>query len=139
MGEDIGDCPYEAGDACPHCHNVIFNGRTPKYVLATVLGVEACPDASAGTMNGAFLMTQDNILPCTWRWEDAETRAVLEFLDNGTDFVLHSLFGLKREFFWGISPDLCRDKYPNGFTTCGPFNGGRFGNLILTWGCSIRP
>lgn len=137
MGENVDDCPYPAGTSCPACNTSLFDGRTPQYVLATFQGIIACPGLGASPWNAAFLLTQDIILPCTWRLDTGT--ALIVWTTGGTSGLsIIEHFGLPRNIFVSGNPGVCLDEFANGFVVCGPINGGKFGTGIVTWGCSIH-
>lgn len=138
MGEDIDDCPYASGAACAACEAIRFAGVTPKYVLASFSGITACPGPGPSEYNGTYLLTQDNLLPCTWRFDTGN--ALITFVAGvQSELIIQKHFGFPRSVFWSGLVGECLDEFVNGWAFCGGLNAGFGGVGLISWGCSIRP
>lgn len=137
MGENIDDCPYASGASCGVCSASLFGGQTPLYVRASFTDIESCPGGSGKDWNGAFLLTQNAVLPCIWIVDTGDALITYQ-LTPQPGLGIREHVGLKRDIFFDILGVACGDEFANNFVTCGPINGARFGTGIITWGCSIH-
>lgn len=58
--------PVEPGKKGDDCLLIYPPGNTPKYLLAEFTDIEMCPGIMLEPRNGAFILTQSPISPCTW-------------------------------------------------------------------------
>jgi len=139
MGEDIDNCPYESGAPCNVCSSEIFDGDTPKYVLASFSGVVSCPGEGDSSLNGSWLLTQSEETPCIWL-ESFDDFVITWDLSNGSALVARVGFGQFDIFFVNIVAETdCLDEFVNENEICGLINAAHSGVGTITWGCSIRP
>lgn len=131
MGEPFPP-PWEAGASCGLCVDILFNGRTPKFIYAFVQGVTLCPQEPPipPSPNGVVRMTQLAISPCWWTASKVE-----DIYNYGYDYFF--TLGISAMYITDISgfgcfassgPPVCQNSFSNQLI-CGPphfpaFSGG---------------
>ncbi|MBA7697096.1 hypothetical protein ES703_105754 [subsurface metagenome] len=135
MGLDPKYPDYEAGDECPVCVDILFGGKTPKYVEVDVSGVVLCPGAPDVKINGTFLMIQQT--PCTW----AVTLGGITWTWSLN--VGQSIFAIisgPAFFFSSHVADDCYDAFVNQNGPCNwPLIAAQNGYATCWWGPTIGP
>jgi len=137
MGEDPDSEEFTEGRACPDCAATLFADGTPKYILLTVWGCEACPPWTGPVPNGAFRLTQAEFVPCLWM-------AVTDGLDIGLIIgnesrleIIHD-GGEGEELFTGNLPGACKDEFESIQDNCWEGWVVVGGTARATWGPSIH-
>lgn len=134
---------YEKGDHCEICKNVIFDGHTPKYVLAVFEGVESCPPFPDFGVDGEYILEQVNGFPCRWAGSKVvggDTWFIIYWADG------HSITGgsgleitvLGAALFDSYVVSKCVTSFANiGSCILGDFTHG--GSGVIRWGPDIKP
>lgn len=133
MGLDPDDDTYDAGDECTRCVDVLFDGVTPEFVMATIFGIIRCPLSPDPPPNGSYLLTQTG--PCSWE------AAYLGYTIGWYLMAAESWFvaGAPNNWFFQSTPQvICRDYFKSKITAC-VFNQtiGKFGEAHVFWGPGI--
>lgn len=135
MGLDPNDDSYEPGNACGRCHNVIFDGVTPKYIQAVITGIVKCPLAPTEAPNGTYVLEQQAD-SCLWIFTNPIKGYIcqLQFHAGGTGFGFHEVHG----HWFNASPvNQCDDLFVNE-NVCGPGHiWGVSGTAKVFWGPGI--
>lgn len=140
MGENPDFNNWSAGVQCNHCKDVIFDGVTPEYVMASFSDIVKCPLApiGIGAPNGSYLLTQDAIDPCKWGGAGPTFVITWSISPDAFLFVL-DVAGPARSWFLGLGGAGCDDSFGNSLIDCDPGEWGFGGTGIITWGPSIHP
>lgn len=135
MGTSPPNPTYEAGDECTHCHSVIFNDVTPKYVEIVVSDIDVCPLAIGPAPDGTFLLTQREI-PCIWSLNLG--RFTYSWRLTATNSVLTINEGLQI-WFAAETFTACIDTFVNDTFCANPQDDGVNGTVTVHWGPTIGP
>lgn len=137
-GTDIGPPPFYRSEIpgliCENCVDDIFDGTTPKHVLACVSGGSSCYPLFASYPRGPYLLTQDESSPCIWR-RDTGTITVAWILNAAnTTFLMQAEYGATRRYwFYYFGPPKCQSHMASQLV-CGPGGPlGQGGNVDLFW------
>lgn len=132
MGNPVEPNGYDLGDPCPAC----WADKTPKRVLAIVVGVQKCPFRIVD-VNGSIVLLQ--ILACQWK---AIVDGITYHYVASTGGVPESSFIIidaVATYFQSLSLTPCITAF-NNFNTvaqCGPINHGYGGSVALLYGPGI--
>lgn len=133
MGLDPGDGDYEGGVACATCEATLFGGKTPKYVLATFHNTVACPVFMGQSIDGAYLLTQQPLNPCSWN-ALVVGRFWITYDVSPTSGLLVSMPLMWQSFFSDLNNPICQDLFFNT-TVCGPVGVKTTGGIgVISWG-----
>lgn len=135
MGLDPEFDDYEGGAACALCEDVIFDGKTPFYVEAWLMGLEQCPDRPAVPANGVYLLSQT--APCRWELFTGDFLFYWTLGEGLSRFIISSgpVF-----IFNGFRHEDCIDTVDNSIVACGPAaTWGKGGWVMVFWGPTIGP
>lgn len=135
MGLDPDDNSYEPGDACPLCEAELFDGTTPRHVLAVVQDIEACPGALDPVPNVTRLLTQTDHNPCIWTGIVGGIRVTWELLFDRSRI---NVWVGDHRYFFADTPLLCHDAFANE-NICLGADMGFNGYVTLWWGPHIAP
>jgi len=138
VGENPDDGSYIIGDDCLICKAVLFGGANPKYAMASVSGIELCPDVLEGDPNGSFLLTQAALAPCVYRGVHGDYDYVWNITD-GSGFAVNMLAPPARAAFASGTDDDCVDEFANQLLECTETDKGTGGEVTITWGNTIHP
>lgn len=134
MGLDPTDQDYEDGNNCANCADVIFDGETPKFVWASVIGLVSCLGNPDPPPNGVYQLEQLPGFPCRW----AATFGIMEVFwraSPGSAAYMSEQAPPWRFFFSATNGANCIDKLDNE-SFCGDMIGSvcEEGKIIITWG-----
>ncbi len=136
MGLDPGDDVFTPGIQCPACKDAIFGGVTPKYVMATFHDTIACPVFMGQSIDGAYLLTQQPLSPCSW-YAFIVGRFHITYTVSPTSGLDVSMPLMWQSFFTDLNNPICQDTFTNT-TICGPPGVKTTGGTaIITWGPDI--
>lgn len=135
MGVDPENPDYPGGAACHICEDELFDGKTPFFVEASLMGLEQCPDRPAIPANGVYLLEQT--APCRWELFTGAFLFVWTLADGLSKFTISTgpLF-----IFNGFSFEDCIDVFNNSIVDCVPGGSwGKNGWVAVFWGPTIGP
>lgn len=137
-GTNIGPPPWyrgiEEGLINETCVDRIFDGSTPKYVLACVSGGVSCYPLFASYPRGPYLLTQREGSNVSWYRETSNIWIEWVLQDTYTRFLMGGSYRGMRRFWFdsGIQP-IC-DFLMDNTLVCGPGGPlGQGGNVRLFW------
>lgn len=124
--------PWESGARCDPCEDVIFSGRTPKFVYAFAQNIVCCtsPDPPFLDPNGVVQMTQQPGFPCWWSGNKVSgiwNYSYDYWIDGVSSHMdIHDWHGMK--IFADEILLACKDQFANAWTCGEPdwpgFSGG---------------
>lgn len=133
---------YEKGDHCEDCKDAIFDGHTPKYVLAVFEGIEICPPNGDSPFNGEYLLEQVPGKPCKWaasfiidgNFHEITYWAAGGGFEGGSELSF-TIFDAPHFESW--SATKCVTSFAS-FNSC-PANDEVGGTGVIRWGPDIKP
>lgn len=133
MGTDPETSDYDPGNDCTVCVDVLFDGVTPKYVEADVVGIVKCIGVPDDPPSGTFLLTQA-VLACLWQYTENGLFINWE-LRAGSSILTVGVPGFR--WFHATVFEICWDAFVNqNVCGAGPVI-GEDGYVTLWWGPTI--
>lgn len=131
------DDEYEEGDECTACHNVIFNGRTPRIMKALFSEIKPCGEAPpTGDIPPVYLI-QDSEVPCNWAGWDKIGNWFADYHCNWDNrFSFLQLWGPGGDTFFGWIEELCQTSFSNTFL-CSESDNYEDGSGCVRWGLKV--
>lgn len=125
--------PPVIGSPCHYCDNILWHpGQTPKFVHATISGVEACPLAPYPAPNGSYILEQHPADPCQWFYGDPYHLIKYWTDDNDCGIDIYPSGMTWLYYFMARKSPGCQTHFENQLEpNCSGFNVGRYGTIDL--------
>ena len=137
MGIDPALLVYPPGTSCLECNDVLFDGITPKYLLAVVAGIRSIATGLlfGSDVNAQFMLTQTS--GCTWR-SALFPNQLSFFLGIGQSEAILLDTDTYDIYFWQQLLFPCRDNLTNRLPAGFPGEVGSGGTIEFIWGPGVR-
>jgi len=135
MGTDPDNDDYDDGLECAVCVDILFDGKTPKYVEVDMSGVLKCPVSIGEPPNGTTLLTQTEVC----KWVGMTGTDTFEWHLNPDDSVL-ICYAAHWVFWFKAQPVIvCCDAFVNENDCEDEDDWGVGGYATVWWGPTIGP
>lgn len=132
MGTDPITPIFDPGADCNLCKDVIFDGVTPLYVEAHVMGIEQCPAMREVPEDSVVILTQDTT--CRWLLNGPPWTYVWDLIAGQSLFTIT----FAGQFaFQQIVAINCLSTFTNANIHCGFPVAGINGTVEVLWGPTI--